>query len=194
MVTGRDTPDRQTVGGRLTLVLMRARPRVVLPAVWTIAALIIASAAANAQGPTSLTAVHDGVGIPLANVSKYHCHDGVNAVIRCFDTAAERDADLIEEGGGEAQTGVPGLVYYVTFYWDADYGGASFTASGSYSDLRLLDWNDAISSFKSLTGGHPKWWRDINFGGDFWQWSAGAWVPYVGNTANDQFSSVANVP
>jgi hypothetical protein len=60
--------------------------------------------------------------------------------------------------------------------------------------MRAIGWNDQISSFKSLNDGRPKWWRDINFAGTAWQWGAGAWTPYVGDGANDQFSSVANEP
>jgi hypothetical protein len=82
----------------------------------------------------------------------------------------------------------------VTFYQHASYGGASFTASQPQPDLQNFGWNDVISSFKSLNGQRPKWWDHIGYVAPAWQWSAGAWVSYVGDGANDRFSSAKNVP
>jgi hypothetical protein len=129
--------------------------------------------------------------IRLLDVSRYHCHDVGASRIACFRTAGARDQDLRRRTLGTlATTGV----YYVTWYEHSNYGGASFAASQSYSDLSSLGWNDAISSFKSLNGQRPKFWSDAGYGLPAWQWPAGAWVSYVSDPANDRFSSVQNVP
>jgi hypothetical protein len=83
---------------------------------------------------------------------------------------------------------------YATVYRDADYGGSSLTLFGSYSNLGVIGWNDAITSFKSLNGGRPRFYRDAGFGGVSWRWSAGAWVANVGSPANDSFTAVENDP
>jgi Peptidase inhibitor family I36 len=158
------------------------------------ALLVSASSVASADTSPELTALHYDVPISPGDVSRYHCDDGSYPVIHCFDSAAERDADIVPPTSSAGIPSVPLVVYYVTFYTDANYGGSSFTAAQSISDMRSIGWNDRISSFKSLNNGRPEWWRDIYFGGTPWQWPAGTWVSYVGDDANDQFSSVANVP
>lgn len=155
--------------------------------------------AASGNAAVLLSAMHGDTAIPLGNVAQYSCHDGAYPVIRCFDSAAERDRDMLARTTDMASLGQVGpdsvtVTYYVTWFAAANYGGSSFTASASYANLGLVGWNDAISSFKSLNNGRPKWWQAINFTGTAWRWLAGAWVSYVGDGANDQFSSVANVP
>jgi hypothetical protein len=107
--------------------------------------LLVSSAGARADDATGLIAVHDGVQIALTDVVRYHCHDGSHPVIRCFDTAAERDAALDTAAPSPGVPDALTVVYYVTFFADADYGGASFTASGSISDMRAIGWNSGIS-------------------------------------------------
>jgi hypothetical protein len=145
-----------------------------------------------------MTATYQGSAIALADVATHHCHDGAYPVIRCFDSAEELAEDVVSytidvAGGLLGPEPQPGS-YYVTWYEAANYGGSSFTASASYSNLGIFGWGDRISSFKSLNNGRPKWWRDPSFAGTAWHWLAGAQVSYVGDGANDQFSSVANVP
>lgn len=148
-------------------------------------------------------AVYQDEPIPLADVVEHHCHDGESPTIRCFDTAAERDADAAEavpiaDASGLSSLDVLALTasstFYVTFWQDAGYGGSSFTTSQPQPDLRDIGWNDKISSFKSLNGQRPKWFADVQYVTPSWQWAAGANVSYVGDTANDRFSSVKNVP
>lgn len=144
---------------------------------------VLASDGARAQ------AVLGGERVPLVDVAQYHCHDRDLPLIRCFLRQVERDDDLAQ-GFGVALLGDP----YVTFYRDVDYGGTSYTALSPIPSLGSLGWNDLISSFKSLNGGRPHWYRDANYGTPDWRWSAGAWVPNVGSGANDAISSVENDP
>jgi hypothetical protein len=166
-----------------------------------IAILALSGLPASASGLAlaAPVAVHGGSAIALSDVVYYHCHDGAYPIISCFDSAAERDQDLLAvaaDGGslGDTAPDTATVLYYVTWFAAANYGGSSFTASASYADLGLIGWNDSISSFKSLNNGRPKWWQATNFTGTAWHWLAGAQVSYVGDGANDQFSSVANVP
>lgn len=174
--------------------MQRLAERLVPLAFGLVVFLLVSSASTRADDAAGPIAVHYGVQIALADVARYHCHDGSYPVIRCFDTPAERDADIATAAHSLDGPDTLTIVYYVTFFADAGYSGASFTASGSISDMRAIGWNDQISSFKSLNDGRPRWWRDINFAGTAWQWGTGAWISYVGSGANDQFSSVANEP
>jgi hypothetical protein len=171
--------------------------------------LQIASATPAGASSEELYAMYDGELIALSKVASHHCHDGRYPEIRCFATEIERDRDAaaVARGGqstptgdtaGEASLetdlGLASSTYYVVFYEHANYGGASYMTAVAHSDLRAIGWNDVISSFKSLNAQRPKWWEHINYGGSTWQWTAGAWVSYVGDAANDRFSSVKNVP
>ena len=164
------------------------------------AILVVSLVGAGATAATDgLSATYRGQEVALNDTAAHHCHDGDYPQIRCFDSAVERDLDLVVQTARGAialgpEPEPPPATYYVTWYEAANYGGSSFTASASYSNLGVLGWSDRISSFKSLNNGRPKWWRDPNFAGTTWQWPAGAQVSYVGAGANDLFSSVANVP
>lgn len=176
--------------------------------VLAMSALLITPGAGPSAGPSDQIggAVLDGRPIEAHIVSRYHCHDGTPAEIRCFHTASERDADAAV---AESFSGTPlGEVraafddvsatsssgYYVLWYEHANYGGASFLASAPYTNLDIIGWNDVISSFKTVSGQRPKWWEGANYTYTGWQWAHGAWVSYVGNAANDTFSSVKNLP
>lgn len=167
--------------------------------VWLLAMNSTSPAAASNRPMHALLA---GRPIALASVSKYHCHNRYAPVIHCFATARQRDLDFWAGTPRAAQAPATSLsapssltsVFYVTFYADINFGGASFTTSSAISNMTTIGWNDRISSFKSLNGERPEWWRDINFAGTAWRWPAGTWVSYVGDDANDQFSSVADVP
>ena len=172
-------------------------------------AAVVALAAASAAYATTtaanttaadqmaLRAELDGRPIALIDVSRFHCHDRAYPVIRCFGTALERDRDegvadaatkpATDGGGAEAITAA--AIPYVRWYLDANYGGPSFDAYIDYRDLGSLGWNDKISSFRTFLGAHPRWWRDIGFTGTSWDWGSTP-VLYVGDAANDRFSSV----
>jgi hypothetical protein len=173
-----------------------------------ISSVIIGARAASQGTDVEPVATYRGKIIPLEEVALHHCHDGAYPVIRCFDTEEERDEDAshlgvdatraVAEGRGGRTAGPAAdgllILYYVTFYQNASYGGASFTASQPQPDLQNFGWNDVISSFKSLNSQRPKWWEHIGYVAPAWRWSAGAWVSYVGDGANDRFSSAKNVP
>ena len=162
--------------------------------------LIVCPTGALAKGampepPAQAQAVLDGRLIPLVDVVNHHCHDLDVAVYRCFDTEAERDADALTLLG-DGLLGPLGStsLSYALAYSAINYGGSSLLISSSIANLGTIGWNDVISSFKSTNGGRPKWWAAANYSGASWQWVASAWVPYVGDDANDRFSSVKNVP
>jgi hypothetical protein len=139
-------------------------------------------------------AVLNGQEISLTDVARYHCHDLLAPVIRCFDTEEARDTDIANLAGSDTQSFSATSVIYVLAYAASNYGGASIALSQPEADLAALGWNDAISSFKSTNGGHPRWWETLDYQGQSWQWAKSAWVSYVGDAANDRFSSVQNYP
>jgi hypothetical protein len=159
------------------------------------AAILSPLAAAPAEADAPLRVILNGHTISPTDASSLHCTDVFYPRIDCFSDAARRD-DVVRRRRRLTATSSASLssVVYVTFYADINFGGASFSTAGAISDLTAVGWNDRISSFKSLNGGRPAWWRDAGFAGTLWRWSAGTWVSYVGDGANDQFSSVANVP
>jgi hypothetical protein len=132
----------------------------------------------------------EGERVRMADIRSKHCHDGRFPRLDCFAGAPARDADLAMVVGEMAFASEP----YATVYRDADYGGSSLTLFGSYSNLGVIGWNDAITSFKSLNGGRPRFYRDAGYGGVSWRWPAGAWVANVGSPANDSFTAVENDP
>ncbi len=163
----------------------------------TLGSITSVQAAGTSAATPAIQAEADGHAIALADVSRYHCHDLASPLIRCFATAAARDADEAAmvralSPGGTLTTDASAATTsaYVRWYLDANYGGPSFDAFLAYRDLGTIGWNDKISSFMTYAGGHPRWWKDIGFAGVSWDWGAGVSVPNVGTAANDQFSSV----
>lgn len=148
-----------------------------------------ASVAENPAARTP-TATLDGSPIPLASVRNHHCHDLAWPTIRCFQTARERDADAVVTIRELALDSTS----YVTVFEDDNYGGFSMSFSIDQPNLVLVGWNDVITSFKSLNGGHPKFWENANYGTPSWQWATSAWVANIGSGANDKFSSLKDVP
>ncbi len=89
----------------------------------------------------------------------------------------------------------------LVLYQDANYGGDQLCIKGgglfnltaiSRDCLGLIcwtNWNDTVSSFSTGTRwGHFAW--NIGNGGAWYYFSPGERVPYIGNTWNDQVSSV----
>ncbi len=157
---------------------------------------VIEVPAVAAAGPLRVT--YEGVVASVRTIPGAHCHDDNYPEIRCFATAAARDADIAvlqAQWAVEAAAGLltPLLTNYATWYQDQNYGGYTYTTAVAWSNLGDIGWNDMITSFKSLNGGQPKWYVDINYGGAATYWSAGAWVSNVGSGWNDSFSSVYNL-
>jgi len=162
--------------------------------------------AKDPQGlPAQAQAFLAGRAIPLDHVVRHHCHDLAFPVYRCFDTDVERDADALTLGA-ELLSGSDSLIddllaplstssfTFALAYTLSNYGGSSLLISAPNPDLGSIGWSNVISSFKSTNGGRPKWWEYASYTGDQWQWATSAWVPYVGTDADNQFTSVKNVP
>lgn len=182
--------------GRHSLRLRRGWSLAVA-AVVALASASTPSATTTAANPMALRAELDGRPIALADVSRFHCHDREYPLIRCFGTALERDRNEGVAGaatkpavdGDGAEVSAAAAYPYVRWYLDASYAGPSFDAYFDYRDLGSVGWNDKISSFQTFFGAHPRWWRDLSFTGTSWDWGTTS-VPYVGDAANDRFSSV----
>jgi hypothetical protein len=151
--------------------------------------LALMPAGVSAESDEKVEALLGDKAIDARLIPTLHCHDRDFPAINCFETEDERDADL--ESGMSA---LSSALYYVTWYEHSNYGGLSFTAANYYPDLRTIYWDNLISSFKSLNSQRPKWWDGYSYSGTSWQWLAGAQISYVGDGANDRFSSVKNVP
>lgn len=166
---------------------------IVVLAVLTITSVWAVGPASAASDPAAVRAVLNGKPIALGDVALYHCHDRAYPVIRCFLTPADRDADEVRTTTGAPESGAAlGLTAdpYVRWYRDAGaVSGPSFVAYFTYSNLGDIGWNDVISSFSTYPGGHPRWWQDAGLRGTYWDWGAAS-ISYVGDAANDKFSSV----
>ena len=158
---------------------------------WTVcltALLIAAGTGAQGRAEERLQARLDGRAIPLKDVAGYYCHDRGYPVIECFTSAGDRDTDSTSASYGVLSAP------FVVFYQDEDYRGLNYEAWNAIPNLGTIGWNDMVTSFKSLNLGRPRWFKDAGYGYPSWRWAAGAWVPNVGDAANDAFSSVKNDP
>lgn len=147
---------------------------------WVFVVLLAASGLPN---PASALSPRDGgpvafVGgsqIALSDVASLHCHDRDYPIIRCFLTPEER---AIEEAqvtmAAPSEAFLPGgamlLNPFVRWYRDPNSGGPSYTAYISQPDLASVGWDNLISSFTPLYGGHPVWWSGANQTGTRWDW------------------------
>ena len=185
---------------------MRARLRrrsfslAVLLLVSGTAALAAVPAAAVARTPPAngvVVLLGDTVIEPHTAVD-YACHDRDYPIIRCFRSPAERAEEQARAAASTSATAdgstaeALGLLSpYVRWYRDAGFSGPSFEAYDPYRDLGVIGWDNQISSFMPLNGGHPVWWSGSGFTGTRWDWGTGS-VGSLG-LANDQFSSASKV-
>lgn len=111
MVTRRGSPGSTPAGGETTLthVMQGATIGLALAGLGTGALLVIGSSVAIADTAPQLTAMHYGTPIAPGDVSRYHCDDGSYPVIHCFDSAAERDADIAPPASSASTPSVPGI-------------------------------------------------------------------------------------
>lgn len=145
-----------------------------------------AAAGADTTSDTGLTARLSTTRIELSDVARFHCHDRDYPIIQCFVSTAELMADENQTRIASAVT--PDLVSaYVRWYRDPGFTGPSFDAFLSTPDLRTIGWDNMISSFTPLNGGHPTWWAGPNKTGTKWDWGTAS-VSALGS-ANDQISS-----
>jgi hypothetical protein len=152
--------------------------------------MTVSAAPATNGGPAVYL---DGQRIEGRAAANLFCHDRDYPLIRCFRTAADRAA---EESGlaGAPDGAVAGSVDpasllspYVSWYRDANFSGPSFEAYVYEPDLAALGWDNQISSFMPLNGGHPLWWTGPNRTGTKWDWGTASAATL--GAANDQFSS-----
>lgn len=164
--------------------LRHVGPPLAMAALLALSVASTATAGSPAGGPERRAEL-DGQPIALTDVARHHCHNRDLPLIRCFADAAERDRDMVARSA-ELADATP----FVTWYADANFvKPPSFTAYSSESDLSRYGWNDKISSFHVLNGGHPRWWQDAGNHGTWWDWGSVS-ISYVGDGANDKFSSV----
>jgi hypothetical protein len=82
----------------------------------------------------------------------------------------------------------------VRFYWDGEYSGSSFEASGVEENANLVSsgWNDKISSIMVGSGCEVKIFENTNFGGSNTIIKTN--TDFSGNWWNDKISSFRVVP
>lgn len=151
-----------------------------------------AGAAAASPGGPALVAYLGAGQIPLGTVARYHCHDRDYPLIRCFLTAADRAAEEAAPDAGSGSSPVLArpaslLSPYVRWYRDANNSGPSFEAYVYEADLASIGWDNQISSFTPLNGGHPLWWAGANRMGTQWDWGTSPEATL--GASNDQISS-----
>jgi len=152
---------------------------------------VYARPAGASDGPP-IRADLEGRPIPGVDVGRYACHDLDFPLIRCFDTAAELETAVAEHHTQssnleiDATTGDSG---YAKVYPDIELQGLPAVFSVAYDDLRVIGWNDRISSFEGLAGGGT-FYRDIFRNGVSYPFGPYHIVTYVGDAYNDTFSSV----
>jgi hypothetical protein len=99
------------------------------------------------------------------------------ATLPCFPSAA---ACLTHDLGALTEP-------LVRCYCDSNSTGPSFEAYLYEPDLAATGWDNLISSFTPLNGGHTLWWTSPNRSGNRWDWGTAS-VATLG-AANDQISS-----
>lgn len=175
------------------------RLTVLLLLIGIVAPAAVSAAVVARTHPDSVVVVvlGDTVIEPRAAVN-YDCHDRDHPIIRCFRSPAERTqeqarvaASMSATSDGSTGEALGLLSPYVRWYRDSGFSGPSFEAYDPYRDLSLIGWDNQISSFVPLNGGHPVWWSGSGFTGTRWDWGTGS-VANLG-LANDQFSSVGKV-
>jgi hypothetical protein len=160
-------------------------------------AAVPAAAVARTHADSTVVVLLGNTVIEPRSALSYDCHDRDYPIIRCFRSPMER----AQEQAAVASMSVPSdystaealalLSPYVRWYRDAGFSGPSFEAYDPYRDLGPIGWDNQISSFIPLNGGHPVWWTGSNFTSTRWDWGTGS-VANLG-LANDQFSSVSKV-
>lgn len=135
----------------------------------------------------------EGQPIVVSEISDWFCHDLDYPQIHCFRTAASLDRALSVQRNAAA-LGVAGALAalpYVVVYRDSSLQGAYFAISQSYDNLSSIGWNDAVSSFRAVNGLYGHFATDaLNAGRLYPTFCCNLQVPYVGDSWNDQFSSV----
>lgn len=148
---------------------------------------------AGATSEPVIVADLGGRPIPAVDVGQYHCTDADFPRIHCYRTAAELEAAVAARSAAPTSPGSAAALTsgtnYVRIFADRDFQGASAYLSTAYDDLSVIGWNDRISSFQGLAGTGGTFFQHIYGGGFAYPFNAYQPVTYVGDAANDQFSS-----
>ena len=146
-----------------------------------IVAIVTGVSTPVAQAGSAVVATLDGHTITLDLAGSLDCHDLEYPIIRCFDSAAQLDADLAIHVGA-LSTG------YVVVFQDITYSGAYKVLTSNVPWLSDIGWNDKISSFKSY-GATGKFYENSPSGGFVYFYGATTHVSDVGPAYNDRFSA-----
>lgn len=163
-----------------------------------VALMVVTGAAAGgvlAGGPHDKTIVADldGRRISVSEIPNWFCHDLDFPQIHCYTTAAELESALnnAAPAGPDGVAGVLAAVPYVYVYGDAGLQGPNTAIAQAWDNLSWIGWNDKISSFKSINGLSGHFATDAYNNGRLYPgFCCNSFVTYVGDSWNDQFSSV----
>ena len=145
------------------------------------------AAAAPDDASTQVEADLEGVPIPVAAISKFHCNDFDFPAIHCFRTPAGLDESL----SIELSLSVLSASDYVQIYDYGSYLGASMILSQNYDALWVISWNDRIGSFRGKNSATGTFHTDWFAGGSSYGFCCNQQVPSLGSF-NNTFSSVYN--
>ncbi len=158
-------------------------------------ALLALPAAALAHDPGATGSagpvVADLAGHPLAvaQIPAWYCHDLDAPRIHCFTSLPALEHAVASRSTAGAIGPSATATAYVEVFTDANWQGAALMISAPYPDLRTINWNDKISSFKALNGLAGHFATDIYDSGRLDYFCCNQQVLYVGDTWNDQLSS-----
>jgi len=136
---------------------------------------------------TQVEADLEGVPIPVASISKFHCNDFDFPAIHCFKTPEGLDASL----SAELSLNLLSSSDYVQIFDQSLFGGASMILSQNYDALWTISWNDRISSFKGRNSATGHFFVDWFHGLPSYGFCCNQQVPSLGSF-NNTFSSVYN--
>ena len=159
-------------------------------------ALLALSGAASAHDPGAagppgpVVADLDGHAIATAEIPHWYCHDLDAPRIHCFTSLPALEHAVASRSTVGATGPSAAATPYVEVFTDANWQGAALMISAPYPDLRTINWNDKISSFKVLNGLAGHFATDIYDSGRLDYFCCNQQVLYVGDAWNDQFSSV----
>ena len=132
----------------------------------------------------------DGHAIALERASDLNCHDFEFPIIRCFESVAALESDvLVQVARQQSRTSFAvTTVGYVVVYEHAAYAGATKILVSDVPWLSSIGWNDKISSFKSF-GATGAFNEHSPSGGFIYSYGPTSRIASLSGTYNDKFSS-----
>lgn len=128
----------------------------------------------------------DGVPIPATEAGTYFCHDIEFPHVSCFPTGAEAEGALAD------QVAFGGATALANFAADsaASYGGSYAHLSQNRDGLRVIGWNDRISSLRARNTARGSFHVDWYAGGARLEFCCNRATLYLSSTFNKTISSV----